>query len=265
MGKYNSSLTRVQPIFNGLCRWDKTGKIWLEPLLRLGNRSAHKLDNTTLDPLVEAPLYELPIQPPKLFLKWLLDNPDRLTSPSDKNWSIWGETTKQKRRALLKNDADVQGEALVALDKCLKIPQRSWWRLEGITRVDCTMKTHSAVIFIEGKRTEIGASKRVLWYPYRNQVLRNLDCASEYAMNYGFKDYFVIVIVEKDLVNKTRRMQEELESIIDPKTIEMSLPHLSHREREQLMKHYLGVTTWQDIAEKFPVIRRCLCGRNHFE
>lgn len=109
-----------------------------------------------------------------------------------------------------------------------------------------------AVIFVEDKRTEIGASKRILWYSYRNQVLRNLDCASEYARKHGFKDYFVIVIVEKDLVNNTPRRWKELQKITDPKTIEMSLPHLTHKERERLMEHYLGATAWQDIAERFP-------------
>jgi hypothetical protein len=232
--------------------------MWLEPLLSLGTRSVDKLYNTTLEPLVEAPSYELSIDPPRLFLKWLLDNPARLTPPSERNWNIWGKTTKRKRKALLENDVHVQGEALIALNTCLKIPERSWWRLEGTTRVDCTLKTSSAMIFIEGKRTEMGPSKRILWYPHRNQVLRNLDCASEYAKTHGSKDYFVIVIVEKDLANSTPKRQEELQSISDPRTIEMSLPHLTREEREQLMEHYLGVTTWQDIIERFPALKRSL-------
>lgn len=48
----------------------------------------------------------------------------------------------------------------------------------------------------------MGASKEVLWYDKRNQVLRNLNCAVTYAQQEEVQHYFVIMVVEKDLVEQ---------------------------------------------------------------
>ena len=39
MGRYNSSRTRVAPVFDSLLRRDQTGYSWLTTLMRLGSRS----------------------------------------------------------------------------------------------------------------------------------------------------------------------------------------------------------------------------------
>jgi hypothetical protein len=43
MGEYNSSVTRVWPVFDWLFQDDPTGAKWLPPLLKLGSR-ADKVD-----------------------------------------------------------------------------------------------------------------------------------------------------------------------------------------------------------------------------
>lgn len=251
MGKYDSSLTRVQPVFKALYCRDKKGESWLRPLLELATESGKISDDVELSGLVEAPIFELSAHPPKSFLKWLLENPDKLVHPPDKYWKNWGETTRRKRKSFLANEKNVQSEALSALEHCEELPDRAWWRFEGITKVDCALKTSTAVIFVEGKRTESGASKDVLWYPNRNQVLRNLDCASEYARNHTLKYFFVMIVVEKELFEKDHVRQEEVRNIDESQIIESSLPHMSKEERTKLMRHYLGMTTWQDIVERF--------------
>ncbi len=258
MGRFDSSLTRVQPVFNELFLQDKTGESWIKPLLELASDSNSKLDDIKLHNLVDKPIFELSAHPPKSFLRWLLCNPDKLLRPPEKYWKSWGTNTRTKREAFLENDKNVQMEALNALDKCQNTPDRIWWRFEGVTKVDCALKTSNAVIFIEGKRTEQGASKDVLWYPNRNQVLRNLDCASEYAKVNRLKYFFVMVVVEKELFEKDNLRQKELKNIVNPQTIKDSLPHLSEDERIKLMSHYLGVTTWQDIVERFNLRKEIL-------
>ncbi len=258
MGKYDSSLTRVQPVFNALYSRDRTGESWLSPLLRLGTESGKIPDNAKPLHLVGPPVYELSAQPPKSFLKWLIENPDQLATPPDKYWEELGAKTHEKRRAFLAGDRTVQSEALGELDHCENVPNRAWWRFEGTTKVDCALRTSTAIVFIEGKRTEVGASKDILWYPTRNQVLRNLDCASEYAKNHGLKQFFVMIVLDKELLGENRIRQAEVQNITQSQTVESSLPHMSNEERKELMEHYLGMTTWQDIVQTFELGKEVL-------
>ncbi|MHB9145727.1 MAG: WYL domain-containing protein [Symbiobacteriia bacterium] len=39
--------------------------------------------------------------------------------------------------------------------------------------------------------------------------------------------------------------------VAEPQTVATSYPHLDQAEREALLEHYLGVTTWQAISRKF--------------
>lgn len=167
----------------------------------------------------------------------------------------------EKATALLSGDRAIQAEAIAQLEKRTPLPQRAWWRLEGVTYVDCTLLTDSTVVFVEGKRTEVGPSKGVLWYPGRNQVLRNLDCAAAYAQQEGLQHYFVILVVERDLVEQDPVRQGEIEAVTLPKTVQRSLPHLNDEEQMELLPHYLGTTTWQAIVESFGLGSEVLLGR----
>ena len=100
------------------------------------------------------------------------------------------------RSRFLLGDKEVQSAAASNIESCKSLPKKAWWRLEGVTYVDCALFTQSAVIFIEGKRTERGPSKEVLWYQQRNQIHRNLDCAAAYAQKERLQQYFVIAIVD---------------------------------------------------------------------
>ena len=85
----------------------------------------------------------------------------------------------------------------------------------------------------------------------RNQIIRILDCASEYAKNNMYRYFFVMVIVEKEHYEKNIIIQKEMKNITNFQTIKDSLSHMSNEERTELMEHYLGITTWQNIVEEF--------------
>lgn len=116
--------------------------------------------------------------------------------------------------------------------------------------VDCAVFTEHAVIFIEGKRTEWGPAKEVSWYPERNQIIRNLDCAAQCARERGVPHYFVLLVVEGSLMAEASR-KDALDRVTTPATIKASLPHLSETERSLLLDHYLGHTTWERIVAQF--------------
>lgn len=254
MGILNSSETRVQPVFNTLHKHDKSGQNWLQPLLEIVNRE----DGPTpvripknLGQLTDEPQFEFPVDPSKAYLKWLISHPEKLSDPPQDMWNAWSDQTREKRQTLLAGNPKIQTDAIAELEKCSKLPIRAWWRLEGVTKVDCALLTPLTVVFIEGKRTEIGPSKEVLWYPDRNQVLRNLDCAAAYAQNTERSHYFVMLVVERDLVEKDAFRREEIRNVTSHETVAKSLPHLSDEERIELLSHYLGSTTWQEIREAF--------------
>ena len=254
MGKFDSSKTRVQPVFDALYWQDTGGKTWLRRLLQLAERSVGP-EPTTIPPdlgqLVAPPQFEFPAHPARAYLEWLINHSEQLTSPPQAEWRKWHARTREKRRALLAGAPDVRAEAIAELRKRRRLPQRTWWRLEGVTRVDCALLTPSTVVFIEGKRTEMGPSKEVLWYRGRNQVLRILGCAAAYARQTDRQHYFVILVVERDLVEQDPVRQSEIEAVMLPGTVQESLPHLTDEERTELLSHYLGVTTWQAIVEGF--------------
>ena len=253
MGKFDSSLTRVQPIFRALYEKDSSSTSWLRELLELGERAG--LPQTvplpeTLGELEQQPCFEFPVDPPKALLRWLIEHPEKLSVPPEKIWNRWSERTRRKRQALLRGDGEAQEEAKGELEGYAVLPRRRWWRLEGVTQVDCALLTRSAVVFVEGKRTELGPSKNVLWYPGRNQVLRNLDCAAAFAQQTRRPHYFVLLVVDEELVGRDPDRQREIEEVLSSKTVEQSLPHLSNSERAELLGRYLGSTTWQAIVER---------------
>lgn len=254
MGKFNSSKTRVIPVFEALYEHDKSGQKLLRPLLQMANREdgpGPVRIPENLDQLLKKPQFEFPVDPSRAYLKWLITHPERLSSPPREMWEKWSERTQKKRQALLAGHPEAQREAIDKLEKCSELPKWAWWRLEGVTKVDCALLTPSTVVFIEGKRTEIGPSKQVLWYQGRNQVLRNLDCAAAYAEIENLPNYFVMLVVDRDVVGADPLRQKEIDDVTSHETVKISLPHLIDEERIELLSHCLGVTTWQAIIEHF--------------
>ncbi|MBI4322566.1 MAG: hypothetical protein HY675_29090 [Chloroflexi bacterium] len=247
----DSSLTRVQPVFNELYDKEKTGETWLARLLQLPQHTRTSIIPENLGYLDQPPVFELPADPPRRFLRWLLEHREGLCCPNQGIQKKWSKRTQQKRQALLRGDELVCEEAIAELEGSDRLPGRAWWRLEGVTRVDCAITTPTTAIFVEGKRTEMGASKAVEWYPCRNQVLRNLDCASVFAEQTKRQQFFVLLVVEGKIVDQDPVRQAEIKSITSPDTIRTSLPHLNDDERRDLLAHYLGVTTWEHIADTF--------------
>jgi len=246
-------------VFKALYDQDASGETWLRQLLGMAHSGVEPeaAIPANLGQLLESPQFEFPADPPKSYLEWLIKHPQRLSSPPEAEWRKWGERTQRKRRALLAGDSAIQAEALAQLD-VLTLPDRAWWRFEGVTRVDCALLTPSTVVFIEGKRTEMGPSKEICWHQERNQMLRILDCAAVYAQRTDRLHYFVLLVVEKDLVEHDPDRQSEIESVMLPRTVQTSLPHLIDEEQMELLSHYLGVTTWQAIVARFDLGRETL-------
>lgn len=196
MGEKNSSLTRVQPIFQAI---ENAGKNAAELLLECahsGNTFIEKLK--VLDQNIIDRGAEKKLPPPGEFLRWLVQNPLEMTWPTDRNKVdlVYGEDTQQKREKLIRSqDESVKQEAIKYLYASV-LSERKWYIFEGPTYIDYFIETNSTVFVIEGKRTEKLASSTD-WYPARNQLFRNLEVAQEYARKQG-KEFVVFVAAESE-------------------------------------------------------------------
>ena len=253
----NSSITRVRPVFQALLSQDSTGASWIPRILEqsprnevitqppVGTLNPSLLDRRSyLDP-VQGPVslercFEFSVPPTYGFLRFLFENPERLLWPcSGGQRQTFSRITQSRREALtgLQDEQArraAQDAARRSLDesgvaKCA----RQWWAFEGSTEVDCYLETERLVLLIEGKRTE-SLSESTAWYAGRNQLHRNLEAARELAHG---REFGVLIIGEEPLPD----------AALGDATI--GLPHLSERERADLMRHYLGCITWRQVCQ----------------
>ena len=112
-GRYDSSLTRVQPFLQALFARDPSGRSWL-PALAGATRNGHaRFGELLAEPgYLQTQLavrgvsgrlgcFEFPTGPPRELLTWFIDHPDQLVWPAHAELSV--ETVKL-RRALLNDD-----------------------------------------------------------------------------------------------------------------------------------------------------------------
>jgi hypothetical protein len=262
---FNSSITRVRPLFCRLLSRDPSGVTWLPALLNAapnGNRLRPSVRNQpgTIDrklvkrrnvsvPALGAVVslehcFEHAVPPPTAFLRWLLENPDRLSWPRAINGKPrkYGTRTQAWRAAFLAGDADyeerlaLQRQALDALDMHGgKGSRRKYWAFEGFTEVDCFLATERLVLAIEGKRKE-PLSRSTDWYPRRSQLVRNLEAVRELAQE---RSAAVLLVTENPV-----------EGALSEEILEASLPHISDKaDRSAIGRGYLGQMTWQRLCD----------------
>ena len=257
MGKYDSSITRVSPVFDRLYQMDKAGSTWLPKLLKLPKISNHpspQIEDTS--PIIEARWgnNEKPLTAPRSLLQWLIQNfprPDRLNQKES-------ETTKKKRQALKQKDSKVIQEALQLLEQA-DLPERAWYILEGPSQPDVYLETGHMIVVIEGKRTEPIPTTTTKYMPSRHQMLRHIDCSWEIRGSKGVYGFF---IVEgdggADAYDVPERWIEASNETISEKVLGGSLPHRNREEINEMAKSFLGVTTWQAVCKEFGIDWRSL-------
>jgi hypothetical protein len=244
MGEYDSSLTRVQPVFEILLNQDPSGKSWLPILLDLskktsGHSKAFLGSVGNILPKDEG-YFEIPVPPPEHFLTWLVNNPDKMKWPlrrgKRKEFGPGTQSWREKLFGLHGKESQIKAiqEALHNIKTKGAInSRRKWWAFEGFTTVDCCLETNELLLFIEGKRKDV-LSPSTEWFAGRNQLSRNLEACKELADG---KNYGVMLLCENQI-----NMAILLENI------KVGCPHLSKDEKSQLVSHFLGFVLWKDLC-----------------
>jgi hypothetical protein len=254
MGKYNSSLTRVQPICDALRKPDASSSDWLRQLWTLAvmTKPGAIPPPSALGSILDTKIYERAVPPSTAFLRWALENPDRLNPLPGPEYGATGHVAQERRAALFGPDAStrdqVRAGALEALEKTGGSGSaQAWWAFEGFTHVDACFETSTCLVFIEGKRTEtVSASTR--WFSQRNQLWRNVEVAHEMARG---REFGVILGVETARAGEAALNQASISR-------DSSYPHLSDAQRAELDRHLLGFVVWPQIVTSFGLSRSVL-------
>jgi hypothetical protein len=167
MGKRNSSITRVAPVFGRLSDGAVAPSSWLPTLLRLPSSGNDlclppRCDFTIQD--ARRGVNEKRLDRPVALLSWLIRHPrmslGQLSSDPVK---------AQRRRELIDGmEARLIGGLALLRDN----PERENWHIfEGPTQPDVIIQTPSVMVVIEGKSTEREPTTSTKWMPVRNQML----------------------------------------------------------------------------------------------
>jgi hypothetical protein len=257
MGIFDSSRTRVAPVFGRLQCLDPSGRLWLQGLLELANTRKAQRPDAGPSRLRLAKWWprEARLAAPPGLLRWLLENAEE---PHDA--AAWGREpeVKENRRRVVDRDADTLAKALRSLEQ-RRLSPRAWYVLEGPSQPDVYLDSDDVVIVVEGKRTETAPTTSTAWMKVRHQMMRHLDAAWEHRAG---RRIYGMYIVEAGAASSASEppftWHAAVESTISDEVLRGSLPHRTPDERSQIASALLGVTTWQAVCDEFQIPRDVL-------
>jgi hypothetical protein len=246
MGKFDSSKTRVVPLFKNLLKKDETGCSWLPKLISLPEGEHRISQPLNFNFLIREHRWgkdEKKLDPPVALLSWLIRHPGKPLSGDLSS----DPTTREKRRQWIEGSRDLIIEGLGLLRN--NPDGEDWHIFEGQTQPDVYIETDDLIVVIEGKRTEKEPTTATKWMEVRSQMLRHLDCAWEIR---GNKQLFGFFIVERNglSVDIPPQWKKSTADTISPKMIASSLPHRGPEEQKEIASCFIGVTTWQRVCQE---------------
>jgi len=257
VGIYDSSRTRVAPVFGRLQCLDPSGRLWLQGLLELANTRKVPRPQAGTSRLLVAKWWprEARLAAPPGLLQWLLEHAEEPRNP--KAWGRRPEVVANRRR-IVDRDADTLAAALKSLQASRASP-RAWYVLEGPSQPDVYLASDAVVIVVEGKRTEAAPATSTDWMSVRHQMLRHLDGAWEHRQGRQIYGLFIVEAEQgTSSAEASSAWQEAVELTVSQHVLNGSLPHRSPEERSQIAGALLGVTTWQALCDEFQLPREVL-------
>ncbi len=222
MGIHDSSRTRVAPVFGRLQCLDPSGRLWLQGLLELANTRKLPRPQAGTSRLRVAKWWprEARLAAPPSLLRWLLENAEEPRSAA-----AWGRRPEvmANRRRVVDRDADTLAGALKSLQE-RRPSSRAWYVLEGPSQPDVFLDTDSAIVVIEGKRSEPDLATSTAWMPVRHQMLRHLDAAWEHRQGRRIYGLFIVEAEEgAATVEPSSAWHQAVEATISEEVLKGSL------------------------------------------
>jgi hypothetical protein len=185
---------------------------------------------------------EKALDPPVSLLSWLIRNAPALRRQ---------ESSEGRRGDLLRGDPAAVEEALLALRS--RHEPRAWYIFEGPTCPDAFLVTPSALVVVEGKRTEPGATIDTTWLNGRHQIWRHIDAAWEIRGTRAVYGFFIVEGAAADRPDVPPQWSAAATDCLSPGARRSSFPHRSADEVTAISRCFLGVTTWQQVCARFSI------------
>ncbi|RZL50772.1 MAG: hypothetical protein EOP00_02640 [Pedobacter sp.] len=241
MGKYNSSKTRVTPLFNKIGSDDSM----LNELFKLFKYKVPKFENESVLEICYGK-NEKRIPAPKSMLTWMLNNLSELNKLP--NYGIKNNESQSyiKRKLLFAGDSKTLKEAIDAVSNVEKSSDSRWYVFEGKTAPDIYIKTKESIFIGEAKRTERNITTKTLWLKNRDQLIRHIDSLLDQE-----KEIYSFYLLE----NKTFKnyYEQSMKLYNDRSYFESNLKHRNEQQIDRAFKSFIGFIFWEDLAEKFDI------------
>jgi hypothetical protein len=238
-GKYDSSKTRVVPVFEQLAQRSDD---WVRTLISLPRTEVERQKGWAgLNLSYQVGKWgddEARLAPAPSLLAWLLKNPGQ--------WAAAPDTPERQR--LFEGDTATLETALRLAAKPSR--RKEWFILEGHTAPDVYIETPDALIVVEGKRTEGGPTCSTKWMAGRHQVWRHIEAAWEVR---GHRKVFGFLIVDGNALDVPPHWQAACTETVSGNALAGSFPHRERSEIDAICQCFLGVTTWQRVCDSFGV------------
>ena len=242
MGKRNSSLTRVKPLFDFI-------KSDIDKLNRFFELFENTNKRVKQNSLIEIRYgnNEKKIPPPKSLLIWMLQNLNDLNKVNNYGVSNISSETYKKRSELFSGNTKLIDEAINTIKTKTKLPERDWYIFEGNTFPDIFIETTDSIFIGEAKRTEKDITTKTIWLNQRDQLIRHIDSLLDLP-----KPIYSFYILEKEEYLKgTYKKRMELYS--KKNYFKENLKHRDDSTIERAINSFIGFVFWEDIADCFDI------------
>ncbi len=242
MGKRNSSLTRVKPLFDFInSDIDK-----LNRFLELFKNTKKRVKQNSLIEIRYGE-NEKKIPPSKSILIWMLQNLDTLNKVKNYGVKNIDSETYKKRSELFSGNVKLIDEAINTIQTKTKIPDKGWYIFEGNTFPDIFIETSDAIFIGEAKRIENDITTKTIWLNQRDQLIRHIDSLLDQP-----KPIYSFYILEKEEYLKgTYKKRMELYSKKD--YFKENLKHRDDKIIERAFVSFIGFVFWENIADCFEI------------
>jgi hypothetical protein len=243
--------TRVRPFFEALFARDASGGSWLPQLLQAAPQARARLGELAASPgWLVTPLavrgangrracFDHPANPPRELLRWFIDHPDRLRWTDADADAASADAVRLRRALVLGEPSGAQARAQDRARELLATRSglaREWWRFEEPALLDCVLITGRIVVTVTG-RCDDGPRPSTPWYPWRTDVIRNLEAARQLAAGRRWASLLI----------SDRLLADGSDGALT-RSLPQGAPHLDDELRAELSEAYLGNLTWEDAA-----------------
>lgn len=242
MGKRNSSLTRVKPLFDFInSDIDK-----LNRFLELFEKTNKRVKQNFLIE-IRYGQNEKKIPPPKSILIWMLQNLNTLNKVKNYGVKNIDSETYKKRSELFSGNIKLIDEAINAIKTKTKIPDKGWYIFEGNTFPDIFIETSDSIFIGEAKRTENDITTKTIWLNQRDQLVRHIDSLLDQP-----KPIYSFYILEKEEYLKGTYIKR-MELYSKKYYFKENLKHRDDKTIERAFNSFIGFIFWENIADCFEI------------